>query len=83
MKDGACVCPRTDKKVKLEANSFRCVKTVADDPRKPGRDNGSGAKLKGEAKDSANSTKLGKPAKPRGSPALRSSTSSRLLLAPR
>ena len=76
----ACSCARTDKKVKIGKNAFRCVTSVVVDPVRP-KDGTktSGGRIKGDTKPEAKSD--AKPPKLKGGAARASKTSSRLLIA--
>jgi len=81
VKNGACACARTDKKVKIGKNAYRCAKFVADPPRNKASVGASGAKLKGETNDKKKSSAGA--AKPKGSAARSARTSAPVMLAPR
>ena len=75
----ACSCARTDKKVKIGKNAFRCVKSVVDPVRPKDGTKTSGGRIKGDTKPEAKSD--AKPPKRKGGAARASKTSSRLLIA--
>ena len=59
VKNGSCMCARTDKKVKAGKNAWRCVKVVADPPKNKnsGKTSGANNKRKTNAKFSVEAAK--------------------------